>query len=91
MRELRGRDEGLTGRRISRGEAWTVPGNDGMDAALVKVKGDGLTKSLVGKKVLSAPPFDRLEKRVGSTFSKSSTSTASDALRLPEVLVGRAG
>jgi len=90
---VRGRWDGLTGLRISRGECKAVEGNDGVEAtALVKAKGDdGLAKSLTGKKaVLSTPPFDRLEKRVGSTFSKSSLSTASDALRLPDGLAGRA-
>jgi hypothetical protein len=84
----RGRWEGRTGLRMSRGDCTVV--KDGTDAALVRVKGDGLAKSLMGKKVVSTPPFDRLENRVGSTFSKSSPSTASEALRLPEALEGRA-
>jgi hypothetical protein len=69
-------------------EAWMEAGKDGVEAAFVKTNGDGLTKSFVGKKLLSAAPFDRLEKRVGSTFSKSSPSTASEALRFPAGLTG---
>lgn len=88
-RKVRGRWDGLAGLRTSRGDC-AVTGNEGVEAALVKTKGDDLTKSLTGKKLLSTPPFDRLEKRVGSTFSKSSPSTASAALRLPEEWAGTA-
>lgn len=57
-------------------------------AALVRMKlPDGLKKSLV-KSLLPSAPLGRLEKRVGSTFSKSSVST-SEALRLMEA-TGRA-
>ena len=59
-------------------------GRLGTEAALVRMKLEGLKKSFV--KSFSAPaPLDRFENRVGSTFSESSTST-SDAFRLTGAL-----
>ncbi len=81
---------GDLGWRSDRGRAEAVrPGletgswmsaRDGAEAALVRTKEDGLTEALPEKK-LSAPLL-RLENRTGSTFSKSSISTRSEALRL---------
>jgi hypothetical protein len=49
---------------------------------LVKTKDEGFRLSLVGKKL--STPLDLLENKVGSTFSESSISTDSEALRLTE-------
>jgi hypothetical protein len=59
---------------LGNGDEWVLVG------VLVKII-DDLDKSFDGKALLV--PLDLLEKRIGSTFSKSSASARSDAFRLP--------
>lgn len=79
LRIERGRgDEALTG--LMTEDRASLLDNDDVETedALVSTKLDGLKKSLVRL----SDPFDRLEKKMGSTFSESSRPATSEALRL---------